>query len=68
MQQNSILRRREVERVTGLSASTIRRKEISGEFPARIRLGPNSIGWRADEVTQWIDERKRVNSAGGGDG
>jgi predicted DNA-binding transcriptional regulator AlpA len=27
------------------------------EFPQRVRLGPNSVAWRLDEVQAWIDER-----------
>jgi hypothetical protein len=28
-------------------------------FPARVQLGANSIGWRADEVKAWIEARPR---------
>jgi prophage regulatory protein len=55
-----ILRRHQVERLTGLSYSTIFRKERRGEFPARIRLGPNSVGYRESEVLAWIDTRERI--------
>ncbi len=54
-----ILRFAEVTRVTGLSRSTTSRRERRGDFPSRIRLGPNSVGWSDDEVRKWIDERPR---------
>jgi predicted DNA-binding transcriptional regulator AlpA len=52
-----ILRTADVIRRTGLSRTTLWRLERQGEFPARVRLGLNSIGWREDEVEHWIDTR-----------
>jgi len=37
--------------------STIYRWEQAGLFPRRVSLGPNSIGWRADEVRAWAANR-----------
>jgi len=54
-----VLRTPTVIRVTGLSRTTLWRLERQGEFPARIRLGPNSIGWRAEDIARWIDARPR---------
>ena len=28
-------------------------------FPKRIALGPNSVGWYADEVDAWVANRQR---------
>lgn len=52
-----ILRLRAVEERTGLSDTTIWRYERSGNFPKRRRLGPNAVGWVADEVDQWLKSR-----------
>ncbi len=49
-----ILRLPEVKDMTGLSTSTIWRKEKEGSFPKRISLGPRSIGWLLKEVEEWI--------------
>ena len=54
-----ILRTNEVSRITGLSRTTLWRLERKGAFPRRIRLGANSVGWRDDEVQEWIDLRPR---------
>ena len=54
-----IIRRQTVEETTGLSYSSIYRKEKAGEFPKRIQLGPNSVGWYADEVEAWLESRNR---------
>jgi predicted DNA-binding transcriptional regulator AlpA len=32
--------------------------ERKGEFPARVILGVNSIGWRFIEVNEWILNRQ----------
>lgn len=61
MSTNRILRRPEVEDKTGLSKSTIRRRELTDpDFPKRVSLGPNAVGWRESEVQNWIDSRSRV--------
>lgn len=56
---SKILRRRQVEDSTGLSYRTIHRKEQAGDFPRRVRLGTNSVGWLESEVQEWIENRQR---------
>jgi predicted DNA-binding transcriptional regulator AlpA len=53
-----ILRSKEVQDMTGLSRTTLWRLERKGEFPARVTLGQNSIGWRFNEVNEWISNRQ----------
>lgn len=52
-----ILRMVEVTEKTGLSRWTIYRKEDTGEFPKRVRLGPNAVGWLEDEIEAWLTQR-----------
>jgi prophage regulatory protein len=59
MDSMAILRTTDVIRLTGLSRTTLWRFERSGKFPARLRLGPNSVGWLDHEVRQWIKARPR---------
>jgi prophage regulatory protein len=49
-----IIRAPQVEALTGLSRSSIYRKEVSGQFPKRRKLGDNSVGWITSEVIDWI--------------
>ena len=42
---------------TGLPRSTIYHKISKGEFPENINLGPRSVGWVADEVERFIQDR-----------
>lgn len=53
------LRINEVREATGLSRTTIWRLETQSDFPKRIKLGPNSVGWIADEIQNWLDTRPR---------
>jgi prophage regulatory protein len=57
--QKKIIRRSRVLEITGLSTSTITRREKAGDFPERIQLGPNSVGWYEDEVLAWVSNLKR---------
>ncbi|PIE46016.1 MAG: DNA-binding protein [Gammaproteobacteria bacterium] len=52
-----ILRAKEVISLTGLSRTTIWRLEKQGEFPARVSLGGNRVGWRVSEINHWIGTR-----------
>jgi len=47
-----------VERV-GLSPMTLWRRErkTPPTFPRRVPLGPNSVGWKEDEIEAWCAER-----------
>jgi|APSaa5957512493_1039668.scaffolds.fasta_scaffold740702_1 predicted DNA-binding transcriptional regulator AlpA len=50
----------EVARRTNLSRSTIWRMEKRGEFPARIQISANRVGWHSNEVDEFIESRQRV--------
>ena len=52
-----IVRRREVEAATGLSRTSLYRLGAAGKFPRPIKLGPHAVGWRADEIAAWIEQR-----------
>lgn len=54
--QTRILRFADVILQIGLSRSQIRRLELAGKFPRKIRLGPHSIGYFAHEVEDFLDE------------
>ena len=50
-----ILRRPDVEQMTGLSRSTIYAMMSEGTFPKPVRLGRRAVGWREADVTAWLD-------------
>lgn len=55
-----LIRRAEMLRISGLSISSVYRLERKGEFPARRRLGPNSVAWDLASVLQWAQSRELV--------
>ena len=55
--QERLLRRREVERITGMSRSSIYRLMHEGEFPRPVRVGPAAVRWKKSDITVWIEAR-----------
>ncbi len=49
-----LLRRKEVERITGISRSTIYRLVKSGKFPRPVILSTGSVRWRQSTVDFWM--------------
>lgn len=52
-----------VKEESGLSKSTRWRLEKAGEFPKKIQLGPRAVGWRAEEIIEWVKARGEAKSA-----
>ncbi len=44
----------------GIARSTLSRWRESGAFPPARRLGPNRIGWPAEDIQAWIDNRPQA--------
>ena len=59
-----ILRRGDVERVTGLSRSSIYEYMARREFPRPIRLSGKAVGWLESEVAEWIKARVAERDTG----
>lgn len=49
-----LLRFPEVQRLVGLSRTTIWRLEQKGKFPRRKELGENSVAWLEEDIEKWI--------------
>lgn len=50
-----LLRRQEVEHLTGLSRSSIyERIRSDPDWPKPVRLGANSVAWLESEIHAWI--------------
>lgn len=52
-----VLRRPEVERLTGLSRSRIYELMDGGRFPRPINLGGRAVAWLESEVGDWLKRR-----------
>ena len=55
--KDRLLRRRQVEEVTGMSRSSIYRLMQDGEFPRPVRVGPAAVRWKASDLTAWLESR-----------
>lgn len=56
-QQERLLRRPEVERLTGLGRSALYAAMAAGQFPKPIKLGVRAIAWPASWIDAWIQSR-----------
>lgn len=59
---DTMLRMADVERLTGITKSTIKRMMADGRFPKPMKLGVRAIGWPAADVRTFIatlDEQRR---------
>ena len=63
---NRVIRRPEVETLTGIPRSSPYAKIALGEFPAPIKLGKRAVGWLETEIHDWLANRQRSNSKLGG--
>lgn len=58
-----VIRRAEVQQLTGLSRSTIYAKMdakspyYDPDWPRKVNLGPRSVGWYRHEVIEWVASR-----------
>jgi len=51
-----ILSRKQVRDKVSISFAEIARREARGEFPKRIQISPNRVGWLEDDIDRWIIE------------
>lgn len=57
MMTTQILRRPAVEKLVGLSRSTIYLRMKQGSFPKQIFLGGRLVGWIESDIQAWLDDR-----------
>ncbi len=60
---DSFLRWHAVRAITSLSRTTVWRLERLRQFPARRKLGRNSVAWLSSEVSNWVATRVVVGEA-----
>lgn len=59
-----LIRRGEVEHLTGLSRSTIYgRLRDDPDWPRPVQLGPNCVAWLESEVRAWVERRIAASRA-----
>jgi prophage regulatory protein len=53
----ALVRSSELAAIVPYSMNHIRRLELAGAFPKRVRIGANRVGWVLAEIQAWIDAR-----------
>ncbi|EAR62905.1 helix-turn-helix transcriptional regulator [Neptuniibacter caesariensis] len=57
MNTKRLIRRKEVEQLTGLGRSCIYARMSRNEFPKAIPIGGRLVAWDESEIQQWISDR-----------
>ena len=52
-----LMRVQELTAMVPYSPQHIRRLENVNQFPRRVRIGANRVGWVREEVQQWLADR-----------
>ncbi|WP_421702399.1 helix-turn-helix transcriptional regulator [Aliiroseovarius sp.] len=52
-----ILSKRQLKELVLYSPQHVARLEKAGQFPKRVKLGPNRVGWVESEVLEWLKVR-----------
>ncbi len=52
-----VVRLKQLTSMLGLSRSTIYVLVSKGRFPVPVRLGTKAVGWRINEIEEWISSR-----------
>ena len=52
-----IISKRQLKELVLYSPQHVARLEKAGQFPKRVQLGPNRVGWVESEVLDWLDRR-----------
>lgn len=52
-----LLSKRQVRERVLYSFAHIDRLEKAGEFPQRVKLGNNRVGWLEEEIDDWLQQR-----------
>ncbi|MGJ8620681.1 MAG: helix-turn-helix transcriptional regulator [Methylophilaceae bacterium] len=63
--QPYILRRKDVEKLTGLKKTAIAKRIKEGTFPQSVNLGSKvAVGWLSTEVHEWLNQRIQARDQG----
>jgi len=57
MNSKRLIRRKEVDQLTGLGRSCIYARMSRNEFPKAIPIGGRLVAWTEEDIHRWIDDR-----------
>lgn len=59
MEHHRIIDWKQLDELVPYTKQHIARLEKKGEFPRRLQLGPNRVGWKFIEILQWMKEKQK---------
>ena len=62
--EDRIIREKEVKAITSLGRTTRFELEKKGQFPKRIQLTKNAVGWRESDILRWMETRPPAEELG----
>ncbi len=67
---DTLLRRPQVQEITGLPTSTLYALMAEGHFPRPLRPSPGRVAWRRSDLDRWLKDREAEAglAASGNDG
>lgn len=57
------IRRTEVQKITGLGASSIYQLQREGDFPLAVQLSERRVAWVESEIQEWVKKRIAARAA-----
>ena len=58
-----LLRRPEVEKLTGRARSSLYADISAGRMPSPIRIGPRAVAWLKSDIDAWLAQRVAERAA-----
>lgn len=65
MENNFLIRPKELCQQLGVTKQTIWRWQKEGIIPPSKRIGPNCVGWFRTDIESWLESRPTAKSDGG---
>ena len=57
MTKSRLLRRPDVELLTGKTRAGIYEDMSAGKFPRPVKIGPRAVAWVESEIEEWLQQR-----------
>lgn len=58
-----LIRRSDVQKITGLGASSIYQLQREGNFPQSVQVSERRVAWVESEVAEWVGKRIAARTA-----
>lgn len=57
--KKKVIRAKDMPDETGLPMRSVWEQVAEGTLPAPIQIGPRAVGWLADEIDAWREQKRR---------